>query len=290
MSEASRDDGSVSADGQAVGGRRTGHDPASEQTPIPGRDPSLPTADDEALIRRLATCYHLLVATDFDGVLAPIVDDPERSRPLPASVDALARLGACPETSVAIVSGRERRQLQAMVPGAERFVLVGSHGAEIDEAEPDGESRALLGRLTAELEALADRYSGFFVEVKALSVAAHFRRVEEVDRSEAVEAVGRLQQDWPAKVVSGKQVVEFTVTSANKGDAIRALSRRAGASVAVYLGDDITDEDAFAVLGPDDVGIKVGPGPTGASWRLESPEAVAGFLRHLADGRSRHRT
>ena len=248
--------------------------------------PGLPTADDGALLDHLALVRPLLVASDFDGVLAPIVDDPASSAPLPASIEALARLQAMARTSVAIVSGRERRQLLAMVPGAERFTLVGSHGAEIDETEPDPGSRRLLAELSSELGVLAEHYPGFFVEVKALSVAAHFRRVDEEARTGAVEAVGRLRQRWPAKVVSGKQVVEFTVASATKGDAVTVLRDRIGAAATVYLGDDVTDEDVFAVLDRSDVGIKVGPGPTGANRRLDDPEAVTRFLQRLADRRS----
>jgi trehalose 6-phosphate phosphatase len=244
-------------------------------------DDLAPPAD--AVVQRLADTTVLLVASDFDGVIAPIVDDPERSAPIPGSIDALAHLATRPDTIVAIVSGRERRQLETLVPGPDRFILVGSHGAEIGGVEPDETSRGLLVELTARLDELAADVDGFFVEPKALSVAAHFRRIaDQADRERVADAVDRLRHDWPVKVVAGKEVVEFTVATATKGDAIRALGRRHGATATVYLGDDVTDEDAFAVLGGGDVGIKVGPGPTAATHRLDAPPSVTEFLRHLA--------
>ena len=91
---------------------------------------------------------------------------------------------------------------------------------------------------------------------------------------------------WPGKVVTGKEVVEFTISSADKGDAIRALAQRTRAANTLYLGDDVTDEDAFAALGPDDLGIKVGPGPTVAGHRLDAPPSVGHFLHHLAERRA----
>jgi trehalose-phosphatase len=249
-----------------------------------------PGTVDDALIGRLATSPSLLVASDFDGVLAPIVDDPDRSAPIAASIEALARLQDAPDTAVAIVSGRERRQLLRLVPDPARFILVGSHGAEPDGPEwegagPDHQSAQRLARLVDELRALADELPGFFVEVKSLSVAAHFRRVDEAVRAVAIDAVGRLRQAWPATVVTGKEVVEFSVGTANKGDAIRALADQARATASVYLGDDVTDEDAFRVLGPDDAGIKIGPGPTAATHRLADPHDAADFLQRLADHR-----
>lgn len=250
-----------------------------------------PQMIDDALIERLASSDHLLLGCDFDGVLAPIVDDPAASAPLAGSIDALARLNERGDTTVAIVSGRERSQLLDLVPDPGRFILVGSHGTEldgviIDGAEPDGPAKQRLARLVEELRAVADDIPGFFVEVKSLSVAAHFRRVDEAVRSAAVEAVGKLRTGWPAKVVTGKEVVEFSVGSANKGDAMAILVDRCRSTASVYLGDDVTDEDAFVILGPDDAGIKVGPGPTAASHRVDTPEDVVEFLQLLAERRS----
>ncbi|MEM9566496.1 MAG: trehalose-phosphatase [Actinomycetota bacterium] len=253
----------------------------------PGARQPEPTDIDDTLLTSLAVTPRLLVASDFDGVLSPIVDDPMRSFPIAASIEALARLAEHPETDVAIVSGRERSRLQLLVPQPERFTLVGSHGAELDGIEVDEQDRLRLQRLTDDLGALGERFDGFFVEAKALSVAAHFRRVAPDRRNDAVEAVDALIDGWPAKVLTGKEVVEFTIGTADKGDAVVALRDRTEATVTVYLGDDVTDEDAFAALDPGDIGIKIGPGPTAATHRLDAPAAVTTFLADLADRRCR---
>jgi trehalose 6-phosphate phosphatase len=73
------------------------------------------------------------------------------------------------------------------------------------------------------------------------------------------------------------------VTDADKGSAVRRLATEIGAQGVLYLGDDVTDEDVFRVLGADDVGIKVGAGETAAAHRVPDPPAVRALLEQLAD-------
>ena len=234
-----------------------------------------------------ATVRSLLVASDFDGVLAPIVADPAAVSARPASVEALETLAALNATSVAVVSGRDYRTLAGFVGPSAPFTLIGSHGAEVgpEGAALTDDEQAQLARVTAELHALADRHPGFHVETKPLSVAAHLRRVEG-DATAAAEAVDALVETWPAKVVSGKEVVEFTVRQVTKGDAVTALADSLQAEAVVYLGDDVTDEDVFTVLGPTDVGIKVGEGQTAARHRVADPSEVTTVLVELARARA----
>jgi trehalose-phosphatase len=245
---------------------------------------------DAATIAGLATTDRLLVASDFDGVLSPIVADPAAAAPLPAAVDALAALVATPDTWVAVVSGRDRAQLERLVPGADRFVLVGSHGAEIsglgNGGPPPVHHVAPLDETVDVLHGLAARHPGLHVEVKALSVAAHLRRVPPQHRAEAEAAVIAVAETWPGRVIEGKEVVELAVAGDNKGDAVADLRDRTGATATVYLGDDVTDEDVFVTLDQPDVGIKVGPGDTAASHRVDDPEAVASLLTALAAQRA----
>ncbi|GAB3184391.1 hypothetical protein GCM10027060_21320 [Nesterenkonia halophila] len=77
-------------------------------------------------------------------------------------------------------------------------------------------------------------------------------------------------------------VVEVPVVHATKGEAIRTLRRRTGAAAVFFAGDDVTDEQGFAVLGDDDVGVKVGTGETRAGHRISAPSDLAGVLAAIA--------
>ena len=81
----------------------------------------------------------------------------------------------------------------------------------------------------------------------------------------------------------GKNVVEFSVRSTTKGEALEHLRRYTAADAVFYAGDDVTDEDAFAALGADDVGLKSGEGATLANFRVAGPTQVARALNLLAD-------
>jgi trehalose-phosphatase len=82
-------------------------------------------------------------------------------------------------------------------------------------------------------------------------------------------------------VTRGKEVVEVAVTKASKGAAIGRLRDHLGAAAVLYLGDDVTDETVFELLGPHDVGVKVGDGQTAAGHRIADPAAVRDLLRAL---------
>ncbi|MEM7273386.1 MAG: trehalose-phosphatase [Actinomycetota bacterium] len=253
--------------------------------PLGGAGPDAGRALDEAF-RAAVEVPELLVASDFDGVLAPIVADPAAVSANRISMAALHRLAAVPGTTVAVVSGRDYDTLARFVGPRGALELIGSHGAQPAPGPTvlTPVERATLAATTSELAALAQRHAGFHVEEKPLSVAAHLRRVID-DRDGAAAAVAELVKRWPGKVVAGKEVVEFTVRHTTKGEAVRALADRIGADAVVYLGDDVTDEDVFVMLEPRDVGIKVGDGPTAARHRVAGPDEVTEVLATMATHR-----
>ncbi|GIG27713.1 trehalose-phosphatase [Cellulomonas marina] len=240
----------------------------------------------------------LLVALDFDGVLAPLQDDPSASRALPASVAALARLGQVRGVHLALVSGRAMADLQALAEVPVGTVLVGSHGSERARTTSFGLDRAVVRLTDVQQDALADLGAqaaavargrdGVWVETKPAAVVVHTRlaprEVAAVAEGEALDLGARLG----VHVLHGKDVVEMSVLDADKGKAVLALVRELGARAAVYAGDDVTDENAFRALAgaADEVRgltVKVGPGSTVAAHRLADPEAVATALTALAD-------
>jgi trehalose 6-phosphate phosphatase len=146
----------------------------------------------------VAAVPRLLVACDFDGTLAPIVNDPADARPLPRATDALVALSKLSSTHVALISGRALnvlRDLSAMPPAVH---LVGSHGAEFDTGFAHPIDEALLGRITAELKGIAANRPGVTVETKPASVALHVRNASPADGESALRETRAAAQSWGA--------------------------------------------------------------------------------------------
>ena len=271
-------------------------------------------------LRPLAEADDLLVALDFDGVLAPLQDDPSLSRVLPASAEAIARIASLPNTQLALVSGRDVATLRELADPPASAMIVGSHGAEIDlgpgqdasgtesaatASAPDpteanavtNDEEELLAAIDdhlAELTTLSDR-EGFDlrIERKPYSRTVHTRGMAPGLAASLREHVVSVQAEHGGiRVIEGHDITELAVSQATKGTGIRALVAEVHPTAALYLGDDITDEDAFAELAemrPEvtGVGIKVGSAPTQAELRIADPDAVATLLTRLADERAK---
>jgi trehalose 6-phosphate phosphatase len=230
----------------------------------------------------------LLVTCDFDGTLAPIVNNPEDARMLPAAATALSALAELPDTEVALVSGRALGVLRTLTGFSgigPALHLIGSHGAEFDTGFSHDIDENLLGRITAELNEIAAGRPGVTVETKPASAALHVRNASADDGEAALSEARRASENWGAHATAGKAVLEFAVLSTNKGEAVDILRDRTASEAVVFLGDDVTDETAFVRLRDGDVGVKVGPGETAAGFRIESPEDVAATLAYLVQAR-----
>jgi trehalose-phosphatase len=233
----------------------------------------------------------VMVFLDYDGTLTPIVRRPEDavlSDEMRARVRALAA-----RVPVAIVSGRDRAAVQSLVDLPE-LIYVGSHGFDIDG--PSGAERLRLEvaaewvpDLDAAEAALRGRLAGIrgaIVERKRLTLAAHYRLVAGVHRPKVVEAVDAVRAAHPRlRRDAGKAVFELRPdVEWDKGHAVRwLLERVAPAGVGLYLGDDLTDETAFAALRGHGIGIAVGvtTRETLAELALRDPEEVGSFLHRL---------
>lgn len=244
----------------------------------------------------LSKAPRLLVALDFDGTLAPEVDDPASARALPQARAAVERLLAVPGTRVALVSGRSLRDLERVSQFGDEVLLIGSHGIELRLDGPDDafaldvQEQESLAVLSDVLGQVADSLDAVWLEPKPAGFALHTRLASErnsrvahlVARSEAQAEVEDL------KIRSGKNVIEFSVRTTTKGEAVEHLRRYTNADAVFYAGDDVTDEDAFDALGPDDLGVKSGTGATSADHRVDGPADVARVLTLLADLRQGH--
>ncbi|MBF4993479.1 trehalose-phosphatase [Arthrobacter gandavensis] len=244
--------------------------------------------DLRSALATLAATDHLLVAVDFDGTLAPLVERAEDARPLPAAAAALRSLAGVPQTATALISGRALDSLREVARPEPETLLVGSHGAETwtgPNAAPlqlTPEQADLLARARAAVEEVARSWDGCRLEDKPAGVVLHTRSASDDDAAAAVDAArSRLQELDGVQVTDGKRVLEASVVHANKGEGIAALRELTGATGVLFAGDDVTDERGFAVLQDGDVSIKVGAGDTAAQFRVESPGEFAEVLEHL---------
>ncbi len=242
--------------------------------------------DHYSKLKSFAESSVLLVASDYDGTLAPIAARPGEARPDTRSIEALIALARMPHTYAAIITGRARADLIDLVGDLPGIEIIGSHGIEGDPLSPVAltEPQAtLLESLNSALTEIAARDPGFLVERKPTGVAFHYRTAStETAERARFDILDRLAGLDGVQVRFGTMVIELSVVPGDKGTALAALRRRVGASATIFLGDDQTDEDAFAVLAPGDLGIVVGQHPTLASLRLDGTEGVAELLRELA--------
>jgi trehalose 6-phosphate phosphatase len=235
-----------------------------------------------AALAEVATRRPLLVASDYDGVLSELVDDPSAAVPAPGVAEVLARLAAADGVIVVLVSGRGVADLQRTSGLTGRYRGVGSHGAEFD-GPLTGELADRRDALASALAPVVADVAGARLEVKPASVAVHVRSVPDAQVGAALLDRVRATADPSLTLKPGKNVLELAVTDADKGRALRRLRTELGAAAAIYLGDDVTDEDGFRALQPGDVGIKVGDGETAAAHRVADIAAAVAALEDLAD-------
>lgn len=252
----------------------------------------LPAEVRDAVVR-VAHTARLLVAMDFDGTMSPLVSRAEDARPLPAAAAAFEALGALEGTTTALVSGRALASLRAVATPPKRALLVGSHGAEVWlgpdspglSLTPEQEQALALAR--GSVQAAVDAFRGTSAEQKPAGVVLHYRRASEEHGRAAVAAVrADLEGGTGLFLSEGKMVLEISVVRADKGESLTMLRAATGATAVVFVGDDVTDEHGFAALQPGDLGIKVGPGPTAASFRIDSPQQVPAVLELLHAART----
>jgi trehalose 6-phosphate phosphatase len=245
-------------------------------------------------IRRVAATDQLLVAMDFDGTMAPLVDHAADSRSLPRSAAAFAALAELPRTTTALISGRALESLRAAAFPPEKTLLIGSHGAEVwmgPGSSPlvlDDAQRELLAGVRRVLQEIVDEAPGTLLEDKPAGVVLHTRLASDDVAEDAVAAARAVLQDRAGVYLkTGNRVLETAVVHASKGEGIDFLRQATGASAVVFAGDDVTDEDALGRLLPGDVGVKVGLDFTQAEFRVEAPVHVAELMEALLRERKR---
>jgi len=246
----------------------------------------------------VSTGRHPAVFFDFDGTLSDIVENPDAAQLVAGAADALKALTAqCP---VAILSGRDLADVRQRI-GLPGIWYAGSHGFEL--TGPDGahhenaEAAASIPVLAAAAAELADQLghiSGVLVEHKRFGVAVHYRNAARDRVGEVAAAVRSAGQRTALRVTTGREVIELRPdVDWDKGKTLRWVldhirdDEHPGPLLPIYLGDDITDEDAFDAVHDDGIAIVVrhnddGDRATSANYALKNPSQAREFTERLA--------
>ena len=254
-----------------------------------------------AFDQRLTLAAHLggrpvLVFLDYDGTLCPIVARPQDAVLADDMRETLARLAE--HHVVGVVSGRELTDLRARV-GLAGLCYAGNHGFEWSapagaavRCEAGAEYLADVAALAARLATDLAHIDGVLVENKRYSLSVHYRQVAPAREDEVADAVHAAAAAHPRLAVRrGKCVLEVLPRiDWHKGKAVRRLMAAAATpgGVPLYIGDDITDEDAFRELCGDGVGVQVSetPRPSAAQYWLRDVVEVQRLLDWLTGGRA----
>lgn len=220
-----------------------------------------------------------LLAFDLDGTLAPIVENYSAAKvdePVRATMERLVKLA-----KVAVITGRSRKDALAVL-GFEPHLLVGNHGAEWpdEEAGRNWHQIKLCLKWREQLYEILNQVQGIEIEFKGESVSIHYRKSgDQVQALSHINAAIEILEPSPQKF-GGKFVVNLLPPEAiTKGDALVAAMEMFGLKRAIFIGDDVTDEDVFQLCNVDIFGIHVGKDDqTAAPYYINNESEMLGVL------------
>lgn len=242
-------------------------------------------------LHRLSTAPASVLLLDYDGTLAPFQTDRHRAYPYPEVVPILESIVQCGKTRVIIVTGRPVAELKTLL-GPFDVEVWGSHGLE--RMLPDGSYRQVsidpeTAKLLSQVEAWVTAAGlSSHAEIKPGGIAIHWRGMPdaEIERVEAqtLEGWRSLAERPELKLLKFEGGLELRIVRPDKGDAVAAVLEDSDAedsdTAIAYLGDDLTDEDAFRVLDGRGLTVLVRPEyrETRAKVWLKPPQELIGFL------------
>jgi trehalose 6-phosphate phosphatase len=248
--------------------------------------------DIDAYFARLRSAGQRVLMLDYDGTLAPFHVDPRLALPYPNVCAVLRRIAAAGRTRIVIVSGRRLEDLRAPLAMLPHHEVWASHGWEwtgrgvADRHMPPHHIREALSHARARILSLV--LPGARLETKVASIALHWRGL----RSPAASSVqAAATEAWEGFVGDDLDLLPFDggleirARGHDKGDAVRAVLSACSDAACAYLGDDVTDEDAFRAILPHGLGVLVRERPRATLARLwlSRPHEITAFLERWCD-------
>ncbi len=254
-------------------------------------------AEVQAEVARRPTDTAFVLLLDFDGTLAEFNPDPAAPELTPERWNVLNHIAGDPTVSLGIVSGRRLDDLRLRTRLPDHVYHAGLHGLEI-EVNGDRTTHPDLAAAERRMDGLADclrrlsvEFPGVLIEDKGVSVAVHTRPLSYASHENVFARADILAVPWlaegHARRLEGNEVVEYLPNiNGHKGEATRWItahveSKFARSAWVAYIGDDITDEDAFRAIDVG-IGVLVGLRPTSATHKLDGIADVDRLLRWLA--------
>lgn len=232
---------------------------------------------------------------DYDGTLTPIVSDPEKALLSDKNKKAISKLAQI--IPVAVISGRDRANVASKI-GLDNLIYAGSHGYDITgpngldmQYGPGQETLPLLDEAESHLKSKLADINGAMVERKKYAIAVHYRNVEDSKVGDVKKIVNdELAKQSKLKEGLGKKIIELKPNlDWHKGKALDwilgKLDLKSEKYIPMFIGDDVTDEDALEVLKDHGIGIIVGnhDETTNANYLLNDTDEVAEFLQIISD-------
>lgn len=247
----------------------------------------------EDIIKRAENSSHILLFLDYDGTLVPICKEPSLAKLSLNDKRLLEKLSRIPWFSTGIISGRSLEEIRDLV-GVKSLFYAGNHGFEIAFQEIVWVHPAINGfkvglkEITRKLNDHTRGIKGILVEDKKETVSVHYRKVIGRTPGEIMKIISMVVEPYAKMftVTRGKKVYEVRPNiDWDKGKAVVKLSQLLDLKtkpLKIYIGDDQTDEDAFNVLGEDDISIRVGyKKDSKARYFCRGSSEVLRFLKKL---------
>jgi trehalose 6-phosphate synthase/phosphatase len=245
--------------------------------------------DKQRLIDDFRKSKKRLMLLDYDGTLTSFRDTPELAKPDREIIQILIELAADPRNEVVLISGRDRKSLEAWF-GELNINLVAEHGAWTRRKDL-GWQNVIQTRsewktpVFSLLETWVSRIPGSFIEVKDYSIVWHYRKVDprlnELRIRDIIIELLSITPNLGLQILKGKKVIEVKDRHINKGMVASTWQKITASDFILAMGDDFTDEDMFSALSSNTWTIKVGPGTSKANYSIKSPREVKIMLKEL---------